>query len=427
MDSFNLSNLTASMTNQLNAGFSSVKKQNLHLQTGKRLIEPADDTGALSVNAKLGTEVSRNAALEQNLQNALSFAQVQDGALRIVGEIVSKSSLLKAQFESSTANQSDKANYDEEFRELQIQLKNMREQKFNGISLFATADTETMLEKSMNPNNLFANANGYDQNLVISRAGLLGSLTLDRTIPSDSGTINATGGPGEFRLPIALAAKSGDLTWWQWPYGATDYFRAYHGTESIHEATYGGNQVFLNDGRVLSPVPGSAHGGASGFPNSDWIKDPNRYDQNKDVIPFGKNGNSSKTLYLVVNESGQTSSGTGWHMEYKIDYEPEKVSLIDNNNVWSLGDFNISDFSTFEENLVGARAENAASQQRILGEINELQQAQLSNESHLERSEGLDIAQAMGNLNLSRNKLSLNANLLKSAQQLENKLYTDFL
>ena len=114
-------------------------------------------------------------------------------------------------------------------------------------------------------------------------------------------------------------------------------------------------------------------------------------------------------------------------MEYKIDYEPEKVSLIDNNNVWSLGDFDISDFSTFEENLVGARAENAASQQRILGEINELQQAQLSNESHLERSEGLDIAQAMGNLNLSRNKLSLNANLLKSAQQLENKLYTDFL
>ena len=108
MDSFNLSNLTASMTNQLNAGFSSVKKQNLHLQTGKRLIEPADDTGALSVNAKLGTEVSRNAALEQNLQNALSFVQVQDGALRIVGEIVSKSSLLKAQFESSTANQSDK-------------------------------------------------------------------------------------------------------------------------------------------------------------------------------------------------------------------------------------------------------------------------------------------------------------------------------
>ena len=48
-------------------------------------------------------------------------------------------------------------------------------------------------------------------------------------------------------------------------------------------------------------------------------------------------------------------------------------------------------------------------------------------DSHLERSEGLDFARATGDLNRIRNKLSLNANLLKSAQDMENKLYTDFL
>ena len=193
-----------------------------------------------------------------------------------------------------------------------------------------------------------------------------------------------------------------ELTWWQWPYGASDYFRAYHGTESIHEATYGGNLLTLNDGRTLTPVPGSAHGGSIGFPNTAWMKDPSRYNQNKDVIPFGRNGNSSNTIYLVVNESGQPVPGTGWHMEYKIDYDPEKISLIDNTNVWSLADFDSTDFNVFEQNLAGARAENAGSQQRILGEIRELQHVEQSYESFLEKSEGLDLARAIGQLNLTK-------------------------
>ena len=56
MDLFNLSNLSTSMINQLNAGFSSVKKQNLHLQTGKRLIEPADRVFKEGVPPKEGSE-----------------------------------------------------------------------------------------------------------------------------------------------------------------------------------------------------------------------------------------------------------------------------------------------------------------------------------------------------------------------------------
>ena len=48
-------------------------------------------------------------------------------------------------------------------------------------------------------------------------------------------------------------------------------------------------------------------------------------------------------------------------------------------------------------------------------------------EGHKERSEGLDIAQAVGELNAVRTRLNINANLMKSAQEMENKLYTDFL
>ena len=65
---FNMSNLSTSMINQLNQGFSSAKKQNIHIQTGKRLIEPEDDAGASSVNAKLNAQKKQNLAKLQNLQ-----------------------------------------------------------------------------------------------------------------------------------------------------------------------------------------------------------------------------------------------------------------------------------------------------------------------------------------------------------------------
>ena len=429
MENFNLSNLTNSMINQLNRSLAVTKKSNTHLQTGKRVMTPSDDLGDFSVISKVKAKVKQNAANLQNLQNALSFSQVQDGALKVVSKMIDRSSELKIGFESITSNASDKSLYDEEFKELQLEIKSIRKSKFNGISLFSSANGSVLFEKSQNKNNVFLGRAGRSQDIAISRAGLLGSLKIDKSIKSESGLINADGGADEFRLPINLASNSGELTWWQWPYGASDYFRAYHGSNSIHEATYGevGNLVNLNDGRVLSPSPGSNHGGSANFPNTPWIQDPNRYNQNKDIIPFGRDGNKSSTIELVVNESGQTASGTGWHMEYQIDYDPYTLDMLDDKTVWSLADFDIVDLVQYGENLVAARAENGASQQRILGEIFELEQSSLSNESYIEKEEGLDIARTIGQLSLEKNKISMNANLLRSAQDMENKLYTEYL
>ena len=92
-----------------------------------------------------------------------------------------------------------------------------------------------------------------------------------------------------------------------------------------------------------------------------------------------------------------------------------------------MGDFNANDFEACLENLAGARAENGATQQRITGEISALQSNMVSFEGHIERSEGLDIARAVAELNAVRTRLTINANLMKSAQEMENKLYTDFL
>ncbi len=417
MENFNLSNLTNSMINQLNSSLAIAKKSNAHLQTGKRVMNPSDDLGDFSVISKARAKIKQNTANLQNLQNALSFSQVQDGALKVVSKMIDRSNELKIGFESITSNSSDKSLYDEEFKELQLEIKSIRKSKFNGISLFSSASGSVLFEKSQNKNNVFLGIAGRSQDIAISRAGLLGSLKIDKSFPPEVATNKAGGGSSESRTVINLLSNSGTITWEQNPYSLTDHFKAVHGSDVLHEAVYGrGADVELFD----SP----AQVGKRTLPRTGPSQSGNR----TDIFKFPLTpGNNSPTIELIVNEFGQTGPGTGWNANYKIDYDPYTLDMLDDKTVWSLGDFDIVDLVQYGENLVAARAENGASQQRILGEIFELQQNSLSQESYIEKGEGLDIARAIGKFNLERNKISLNADLLRSAQDMENKLYTEYL
>lgn len=417
MENFNLSNLTNSMINQLNSSLDIAKKSNTHLQTGKRVMNPSDDLGDFSVISKARAKIKQNTANLQNLQNALSFSQVQDGALKVVSKMIDRSNELKIGFESITSNSSDKSLYDEEFKELQLEIKSIRKSKFNGVSLFSSASGSVLFEKSQNKNNIFLGRTGRSQDIAISRAGLLGSLKIDKSFPPEVASNKAGGGSSESRAIINLLSNSGTITWEQNPYSVTDHFKAVHGSDVLHEAVYGrGADVELFD----SP----AQVGKRTLPRTGPSQSGNR----TDIFKFPLTpGNNSPTIELIVNEFGQTGPGTGWDANYKIDYDPYTLDMLDDKTVWSLADFDIVDLVQYGENLAAARAENGASQQRILGEIFELQQNSLSQESYIEKGEGLDIARAVGKYNLERNKISLNADLLRSAQDIENKLYTEYL
>ena len=331
--------------------------------------------------------------------------------------MIDRSNELKIGFESITSNSSDKSLYDEEFKELQLEIKSIRKSKFNGISLFSSASGSVLFEKSQNKNNVFLGIAGRSQDIAISRAGLLGSLKIDKSFPPEVATNKAGGGSSESRAVINLLSNSGTITWEQNPYSVTDHFKAVHGSDVLHEAVYGmGADVELFD----SP----AQVGKRTLPRTGPSQSGNR----TDIFKFPLTpGNNSPTIELIVNEFGQTGPGTGWNANYKIDYDPYTLDMLDDKTVWSLGDFDIVDLVQYGENLLAARAENGASQQRILGEIFELQQNSLSQESYIEKGEGLDIARAIGKFNLERNKISLNADLLRSAQDMENKLYTEYL
>ncbi len=125
---------TASFNLSKNA--EALRKSLARLSSGNRITKPAEDAGGLAVAYKLDSHTRRTEAVLNNHQNALSFLQVQDGALETVGKIVNRMSELRTMAADITKNTSDIENYSKEFRELQSQLNQVRLEKFNGISLF---------------------------------------------------------------------------------------------------------------------------------------------------------------------------------------------------------------------------------------------------------------------------------------------------
>jgi len=126
---------TASFNLSKNAD--ALRKSLARLSSGKRITQPAEDAGGLAVAYKLDSHARRTEAVLNNHQNALSYLQVQDGALETVGKVVNRMSELRTMAADITKNAGDIENYSKEFRELQSQLNQMSLETFNGVSLFA--------------------------------------------------------------------------------------------------------------------------------------------------------------------------------------------------------------------------------------------------------------------------------------------------
>jgi len=108
------------------------------LASGKKISSPVEDPGSLAVSMKLSASISRLAGAQNNIQNAQSFLEVQDGMLDTVGRIVDRMSELKGlASQDPMKSAQDRASYNNEFKDLQVQLYNISQQDFNGMSLFA--------------------------------------------------------------------------------------------------------------------------------------------------------------------------------------------------------------------------------------------------------------------------------------------------
>ena len=147
------SNATATASSfNLSRANDALRKSLERLSTGKRINSAADDAGGLSVAYKLNSKMNRTSSIIQNSQNALSYLQMQDSSLAAAGKIVDRMSELRTMAQDITKNTGDIENYSKEFVELQSQLNQISQEKFNGISLFSsgTGTASSVLNTSTN-------------------------------------------------------------------------------------------------------------------------------------------------------------------------------------------------------------------------------------------------------------------------------------
>jgi flagellin len=87
---------------------------------------------------KLSAAIRRTEATQSNVNNAMSFLETQDGALRNAEKVVSRMAELVHLSTDITKTTTDKALYQTEFSRLQAQLASIQAESFNGITLFST-------------------------------------------------------------------------------------------------------------------------------------------------------------------------------------------------------------------------------------------------------------------------------------------------
>ncbi len=166
--------LSRSVVNNLNQAFENHAKINRHLQTGKRIMHASDDVGESSKLGKVKMDVIKNMKIQENLQNSLSLLQAQDGMFKVIGNILDRSAEIKIKSESPIASATDKAAYDKEFNELQMELRSIAQSKWNGISLFSTQDSKTLFGPAVDTDDLLQQSSdkAADATLQLSRWGI---------------------------------------------------------------------------------------------------------------------------------------------------------------------------------------------------------------------------------------------------------------
>lgn len=410
---FNVNSNTSATISRHNASSAllNTKKSIERLSTGKKIISSADDAASLVISDKLSGKINNLSKHKENLQNSISFLQIQSGAIRTAGEMISRASELKHKFHDSIKNSHDKANYDEEFKEIQLQLRELQQQKFNGISLFANGNINSLASSSQHSSILNVEHLGQGKKIEIHRTGIFDSLFIEKEPKEKVIPLQEVAGNGnETKISVPLTAISGNIEWNILSGFNGDRFTIEHGTDTLLDEIYGRP--------LFGPSPTINFG--DGF-NGNATSMDHRFSQDLATgapitFPLTPNNNATE-LVFYVNKGNQAASGTAWTADIKVSFQKTQMSLTDG-NLYSLNDFEFSEFNGFINVISDALAQNGATQARIRYDSESLSFSHLNLNSAQGRISDADYAKE--SLNLAKNKIltQTSASMIGKSNQL---------
>jgi len=124
--------------NNLNTSSANLAKSLGRLSSGSKIIAPSDDAAGLAVSSRLESQLKRLDAAINNVTNAVSFTQTQDGFLKTIDKAFRRMSELAMFAQDATKSASDKELYSLEFSQLQDYVAQSVKQTFNSVNLFST-------------------------------------------------------------------------------------------------------------------------------------------------------------------------------------------------------------------------------------------------------------------------------------------------
>jgi len=120
------------------------------LSSGSKIINPSDDAAGLAVSARLESQIRRLDSVLNNLGNAMSLTQTQDGYIKSIDSAFTRMSELAMMAQDNTKQASDRALYNEEFQQLMAYIRDSRDKDFNGVPLFDGSSVDITIDADGN-------------------------------------------------------------------------------------------------------------------------------------------------------------------------------------------------------------------------------------------------------------------------------------
>jgi len=141
------SNLAAqSSANDLTRTSSALTKSLAKLSSGSRIVNAYDDAGGLAISMRFDAKLERANAAKDNVSNAQSFSNTQDGYLKRVAKTLNRMSELAMLSLDGTKSDADRTLYNNEFVQLKSYINDISGKEFNGVSLFSSANVESVID-----------------------------------------------------------------------------------------------------------------------------------------------------------------------------------------------------------------------------------------------------------------------------------------
>ncbi|HCO77346.1 MAG TPA: flagellin FliC [Rhodocyclaceae bacterium] len=183
------------------------------LSSGLRINSAKDDAAGLAISERMTAGIRGMTVAVRNANDAISMAQVTEGALGQIGDILQRMRDLAVQSANATNSAADRDALQKEFRQLQLEIERIgRDTEFNGVKVLSAASGDAAFVFQVGANfSGTTTASGFDSNGVYS-AGGASAITASDKIGFDALSIFSSGNVGSAIAGGSAAATSSAIT-----------------------------------------------------------------------------------------------------------------------------------------------------------------------------------------------------------------------